>query len=139
MIDERAIHKFYSKDPDLINHLHVLAPTTVEKAVQHTIKKIEECKSFGARVWGSDKFYAVIGKHDTCTILYAFFLDVDHRSKSDKDWFLQLLKNNGVTHTCVWDRNIRAKRFFEKNNFKFVRKVFEEEENQEYCIYALNL
>lgn len=139
MIKKADIQRFYAKDADLINQFHVLAPTTLANAVEHTFKRVRECEGFGCQTTVTQNWYGTIGKHDNCTILYAFFIDVEQRKKeSVKHGFLSFLKEKGVTHACVWDRNIRAKRFFKKNNFKFVMKISDDDENQEYCVYQLN-
>lgn len=136
MIKKADIQRFYAKDADLINQFHVLAPTTLESAVEHTFKSIKKLQAHGAKTFVSEQWYATIITEKGYTLLVAFFIDCDLRKDEViKARFMKFLAFHGVTHSCVWDRNIRAKRFFEKNSFKFVTKIFDDEENQEYCVY----
>ncbi len=136
MIKKQDIERFYSKDNDLISTFHVLAPTSLSEAVDHTFNAIKELHREGAKTFVSQHWYATIVSEGQYTILCAFFIDCDHRKDEIiKRRFMAMLGLHKVTHACVWDRNIRAKRFFEKNNFKFVRNMFDDTEKQEYCIY----
>lgn len=127
------IHRFYSSDQELIEKYHVLAPCCIQDAVNHTVAAIEGCHSSGGVTLVCKEYYLTFLNN----LLFAFFILPQYR-KTHKGEFLMLVNELGLDTACIWEKNVRAKLFFERNKFKFVERNLDPSENQIYLIYASN-
>lgn len=133
---EKVIEGFYSQDPELLQNYHILAPCSLQQAVNDTVYRINQFIENGGKFVLTDDYYHLTHEsHDTC-ILCAFFISVKKRGDAKvKKAFWESVDREYITHACIWEKNIRAKAFFEKNNLKFVDKVYDPELGCNYLIY----
>lgn len=121
----------FAGDDKLLKFYHT-SPGTLDHCVENTMKFITENSShyeqdmeFYAVVLGIKTIgYTVIIRNEKAPHeLYSFGINIKHRSDGVRsEWLFALSKLLGTPYYIVlWNRNIRAINFFERNGFAVLR------------------
>lgn len=143
---EFLITECYKNDDELLKKHHVIAPTTLERASDHTsktlVKDIEEKNLIVYKIMDANEFSAYFGVYDKDNIqgLNGFFIIPKFRTKNfiEKFWEIVLDKFDEKCYIALYKKNIKGIAFIQKKSFKFVRNIFDATENQEAYLYVLN-
>ena len=125
----------YSGDISLLEKWHAIAPTTLEKAVNHSLNIFLDSPKLEFKLIKKNNTvigYVGIEKTD---IIYVkgFFLRKENRSLEDKKAFIELLKTElGEIIIPLNKNNVRAQRFFINNGFDILI------DNEEYVVLYLS-
>lgn len=121
-----VILECYSSDANLLANYHILAPTTLEKAVNHTVETLKDSKVYKLTEKGEFCGYISTNEVDV-KFIHGFFLMPKYRDKKSKAKFIKAMKSlvNPLI-IPIYDKNIRANRFLIENKFKFVKNLSDE-------------
>lgn len=135
------IEKCYSSDQELLDKFHILAPTTLEKALVNTVSVFINCATSGGyemfkcEVDGEFAGYFGLERQKVgdgvLQLLTGFFVMPKFRERSYRYKFLRVIKGKfpqGRILTLIYDKNERAMKFFKRNGGRVI-SVFEQEVN----------
>jgi len=121
----QVITECYSTDIDLIKKYHILAPSTLEKCVEHTVNYLLHTeKEFELDLYEINNNGVLVGYFGRERVkkrenLCGFFL-ID-RSPEAKKEFMRFLKMKfkDKINCYIYNKNTRGISFLKKNGFKF--------------------
>jgi hypothetical protein len=123
---ERIIRTCYSSDESLLLKHHIIAPTTLEEAIKHTLKTfLDTPKLFMYELSNKGRFSGYIAIEETdVKFVKGFFLMPEYRTESGKSEFVDCMKRLLKTVIVpIYAKNIRANRFLMGNKFNFVKQL----------------
>lgn len=134
---KRVIETCYNSDPEMISKFHILAPTDVEKAVQHTLKtlfkasytgtiKIYEC-AFDRKFMGYFGLEIIpIQNEGKIQVLTGFFIMPEFRTDECKKEFVDHLREQFPSKsilTYIFSKNTRARGFFARHGGQVLNTI----------------
>lgn len=129
----------YKQDSELVEKYHVLAPTNLEKAIDHTANIFESSEGFEMHVvYEQGDLLGYFGRQVTdIEVLKGFFIMPAFRNKEGVRIFWNYVYKIFAPdiYTCIYENNIRAEQFLLREKFIFVRRVFDQKEQRNYNIY----
>lgn len=128
------ITEMYSGDSSLLEKWHVIAPTTLVKAVENSLNIFLDSPNLEFKlIENNGEHIGYVGIEQTdIRYVKGFFIAKKHRNAEVKKGFIDLLKRElGEVIIPLNKNNLRAKRFFIDNGFDILI------ENEEYVVLYL--
>jgi len=128
------ITEMYSGDSSLLEKWHVIAPTTLEKAVENSLNIFLDSPKLEFKlIENNGELIGYVGIEQTdIRYVKGFFIAKKHRNAEVKNGFIDLLKRElGEVIIPLNKNNLRAQRFFIDNCFDILI------ENEEYVVLYL--
>ena len=126
---EGVITECYKSDKSLLVKHHILAPTTLDEAICHTVSSLSEVGVSVYKLTEHGKFCGYFATEKTDVLfIKGFFLMPFYRTKKHKEEFIQAM--NSVVNPLIipiYDKNKRGNRFLLENKFKFVKQLSQED------------
>lgn len=129
------ITEMYSGDSSLLEKWHVIAPTTLEKAVENSLNIFLDSPKLEFKVIeNNSEIIGYVGIEQTdVRYVKGFFIAKEHRNTEVKKGFIELLKRElGEVIIPLNKNNLRAQRFFIDNGFDILI------DNEEYVVLYLS-
>lgn len=141
-----VIEKCYQSDTELIEKYHVLAPVSMEKACDHTIKILEQSMRmdmltmYEMNVDGRFAGYFCREELAGIQLITGFFIMPEFRNSRfvNKFWKIVLSKFVGSIFIYLFEKNTRAIKFVKRRGFKLFDSAFVEQEKQTALILKYN-
>lgn len=114
----------FEEDPDLISKYHI-SPGTLEHCVDFNYERIKDAEQYNGEFFKVMKDNVDIGfvlAVKEPNMILSFGINIHHRKrKTLLEWLFALKRHFGYQRFMValWPKNIRAIRFFVRNNFVF--------------------
>lgn len=119
---ESVIRECYNSDSELIEKYHIMAPTTLDKAVDKTVEDFKGAATFSMyRIDKNGKLLAYFGREKTKLVtLTGFFIMPEFRTKEFVTDFWRIVRSKmpSTFYCAVFTKNERAIKFLKKKNFK---------------------
>jgi len=130
---KEKIMYYYQGDESLIEKFHVLAPTTLEEAAQHTADSIQSILTLNQHisVFKPEWYAIVIGEH-----LFAFCIRKEFRG-SHKQEFTDFVRKHCKT-AAVWLKNERGYNFLKSIGF-YDKRRFNNGKQEPYVVMEINV
>ena len=119
---KEAITKFYSSDNDLIEKFHIIAGNGLEACVNRTVDDLKDLEI--AYIFEKEELigYFALDKTVYHNFLVGFFIMPEYR-KDHKYWNEIIEALPEFTICGLYNKNIRAQKFFAKQGYNVINKV----------------